>query len=249
LSVSKLKSIVKDVLWKSGLDVRYAAAHDPLVAQKRLLAGVDVKVIIDGGGNNGEWTTRYRAAFPAAAVHVFEPFPQCIATLRKLFSANPQVKVIDQALGEESGNRTLFCNRLSATNSLLPVDPAIRNMLPDPNWVTPESEMITKVAALDDYCKGAGIDRVNVLKLDIQGAELLALRGAQGLLTKNAIDLIYTELLFHPHYKGQAFFFEIAAFLHPFHYQLHGLYNLLTNAAGRMWQADAIFVAPRLGDA
>ncbi len=248
MGVSGLKSLIKGLLWKSGLDVRYAAAHDPLVAQKRLLAGTAVEIVIDAGGNNGEWTTNYRQTFPEAEVIVFEPFPASIESLQRAFAADPKVTVIGKALGETNAQRTLFCNKLSATNSLFPVDPAIHEMLPDPSWVTAESEIATQIVTLDDYCSEASIARVNVLKLDIQGAELLALRGAQGLLFRGAVDLIYTELLFHPHYRGQAYFFEIAQFLHQNGYRLHGLYNLLNNAAGRMWQGDAIFISPRLAE-
>jgi FkbM family methyltransferase len=249
VSVSKLKARLKDLLWRSGLDVRFAAAHDPLRAQKRLLQDVDVQVVVDGGGNNGEWTSNYRRAFPRARVLVFEPFPPSVEGLERAFSGDPKVKVIGKALGEAAAKKVLFCNKLSATNSLFPIDPAIHSMLPDPQWVAPESEIATEVTTLDDYCREAAINRVNVLKLDIQGAELLALRGAERLLSKGAVDLVYTELLFHPHYQGQAFFFEIAQYLHQHRYTPHGFYNFATNASGRMWQADAIFVGPNLAAA
>ena len=249
MSISRFKTFVKGLMWKTGLEVRYAAPHDALAVQKKLLAGRPVEFVVDGGGHYGDWTTNYRAAFPSATVTVFEPFPTCVQALERSFGSDRQVKLVGKALGETTGERTLFCNRLSATNSLFQVDPAIRELLPDPEWVTPEAEMKIPVVTLDEYCQEAGVSRVNLLKLDVQGSELLALRGAEKLLARAAVDLIYTELLFRPHYQGQAYFFEVAEFLHRHGYSLHGLYNLGVGKEGKMWQADGIFVRAGLAEA
>lgn len=48
---------------------------------------------------------------------------------------------------------------------------------------------------LDDYIAHRRIERVTVLKLDIEGSEPLALRGLQRTLQRKAVDVIYVEVL------------------------------------------------------
>ncbi len=61
--------------------------------------------------------------------------------------------------------------------------------------------------------------------MDIQGAELLALRGAGKLLARHAIRLIALEVLFQPLYRNQPTFWDIADHLRSLGYALQGLYD------------------------
>ena len=47
---------------------------------------------------------------------------------------------------------------------------------------------------LDEYARGYGFDRIALLKLDLEGAELDALRGMSELLADSRIDYIVCEL-------------------------------------------------------
>jgi hypothetical protein len=61
------------------------------------------------------------------------------------------------------------------------------------------------------WAQRSGVDRLDVLKLDVQGAELAVMRGAGGLLDDvRALDL---EVEFNPIYRGQPLFGDIDAFL------------------------------------
>jgi FkbM family methyltransferase len=71
---------------------------------------------------------------------------------------------------------------------------------------------------LDDIPEVRGTD---LLKLDIQGAELLALRGGEKLLAD--VLVIHTEVEFVELYKGQPLFAEIDAFLRGRGFQFHQL--------------------------
>ena len=87
-----------------------------------------------------------------------------------------------------------------------------------------------------------------MLKMDIQGAELLALRGAAGLLARHAIRLIALEVLFQPLYRNQPTFWDIADHLRSLGYALQGIHEQrhhAVNHAVLRW-ADAVFVAPEL---
>lgn len=59
---------------------------------------------------------------------------------------------------------------------------------------------------------------IDILKMDIQGGELLALKGAQSLLEASRIRLLALEVEFKPLYKDQPLFWDICAYLYRFGY-------------------------------
>ena len=85
------------------------------------------------------------------------------------------------------------------------------------------------------------ITHINILKLDIQGYELKALKGAEDLLRSKKIDLIYTEAYFIQQYHDQPLFPEIAMYLSKFGYQLQDIYNPIYGNDKIAW-CDAIFM-------
>lgn len=237
----QLKSWIKSSLSRLGLDVRYAEKHDALRMQARLLEKVDVQVAIDGGAYHGEWASYYLQQFPRAQVFMFEPFPASQTILREKLGTNPRAHLIPAALGKQCERRTLYVNQLAATNSLFQPSTGAREKQPDPNWMKPAGTEEIEVTTLDRFCQEKSISRVNLLKLDVQGAELLALQGGEGLLSRGAIDVIYLEMQFTQQYEGQAWHFEIAKYLHDLKYELFGVYNLSVMQSGQMVQADGIF--------
>jgi hypothetical protein len=69
-----LKDLAKRALSKIGLDVRFAARYDAATMQRRLLAGIPVRTVVDVGAYHGIVAEFYRKAFPLADVYAFEPF-------------------------------------------------------------------------------------------------------------------------------------------------------------------------------
>jgi hypothetical protein len=81
--------------------------------------------------------------------------------------------------------------------------------------------------------------------MDIQGGELMALRGAEAMLSRGAIRLIALEVLFQPLYRPQPSFWDLQQHLQQYGYAFQGLYEAKyhdTNPAILRW-ADAIVVA------
>ncbi len=74
---------------------------------------------------------------------------------------------------------------------------------------------------------------MNLLKIDVQGAETLVLRGAADMLRRRAIDLVYTELQIMHHYQGQSYYFDVCDYLHRSGYDLYGLHNFAVSSVGR----------------
>jgi hypothetical protein len=97
---------------------------------------------------------------------------------------------------------------------------------------------------LDDVAAENEITAINLLKLDAQGGEHAVLRGADGLLSHGAIDVVLTEFFFIPHYAGAPLLDAIWSLLRGYGYEI---YDLFVGRRGRNGQArwgDAVFVSP-----
>jgi len=112
--------------------------------------------------------------------------------------------------------------------------------------IVPEDVSAVKVPTItiDLFCERHNIKTIDLLKLDIQGGELLALKGAVNMLQKGGINLIYSEVNFGDLYEGQAMFQDIAAYLNDFGYRTYGLYNFYNPNDGPLGWGDAIFFRP-----
>jgi FkbM family methyltransferase len=124
-------------------------------------------VVLDVGANVGFFTVELaRWVGRMGHVHAFEPDPLSVALLRRRCRALPQVSVVAAAIGAEDGTCVLH---LSATNRA-------DNRLHAPDAGGGERVEVPLVT-LDAYCAQAGIARLDVVKMDVQGSEVAALRG------------------------------------------------------------------------
>jgi FkbM family methyltransferase len=227
-----------------GYDVRRKQppgwGEDAYLDQQRLLKDSPVRVVMDVGANAGDTVEHYRTLFPQAQIHAFEPFPDVHRRLVERFAADPRVRPHQAAVTEASGTRRLYVNEVDVTNSLLPLDPASVDRAGASSAHGLDQTVDVQAISLDEFCAAEGLDRIDLLKMDIQGGEGMALDGAAGLLARRAVRLIYLEVLFAPLYVGQSYFCDVSRILNRHGYQLFGLYNLVPQERGLGW-GDAIF--------
>ena len=207
--------------------------------QRELLKAAPVEIIADVGANVGDSVNRYRANFPNATIHAFEPCPDVYRTLAARFAADPRVRPHQRAVTDVSGMRHLHVNDAHVTNSLLPLVPS------SVAWAGASGRDLgttveVPTVTLDAFCAAEGVTRIDLLKMDTQGGEGLALQGAAELLSRQAVRVIYIEVLFAPLYEGQAYFCDITRILNGHGYGIFGLYNLMHGERGLGW-GDAIF--------
>jgi hypothetical protein len=77
------------------------------------------------------------------------------------------------------------------------------------------------VATLDDYIRREALDKIYLLKIDVQGYEMHVLRGTQQGLPR--IDHIFVESAVRPLYRGAARFTEVFDFLAANGFHLIGM--------------------------
>ena len=233
-----VKRVVNGALMPLGLEV-CRVGQDALYAQASWING-EAATILDVGAAGGEMVEQYRTLFPRAMIHAFEPDPNSIRLLEGRFGEDKQVKLNQVAVTESAGQVTMNVNLLPATNSLLPTDPRGDGLWGDRLLETQATIEVPSIT-LDDYCRSHEIDSVDILKLDIQGYELNALRGARSMLEGGRVKLVYMEIILAPSYVGQPNFEDYLAFFRSMGYVMLNMYNFFRRGV-RLIQVDAIFV-------
>jgi FkbM family methyltransferase len=200
-------------------------------------------VFVDGGANRGDFTALLLEAFPGAAVHAVEPQQQLCAALEARF-VGARVRVWNVALHDEEGEIALEMHADPAVSSVLARPARARRYFNGADRVV--ATVPVRALPLDHLARDAGIERIDFLKLDTQGAERAIIRGARRLLSSAAIDVIYIEFFVVPHYEGAALLHQLWAALAEHDY---GVYDIFKGPHGRNGQlrfGDAIFVSPRV---
>ena len=95
------------------------------------------------------------------------------------------------------------------------------------------------MAPLREFILAEDIRPPALLKLDVQGYELEALRGCEDMLDQFAY--VYAECSFVELYAGQALADEVIAWLRERGFRLRGVHNMDYDRGGRAIQADFLF--------
>jgi FkbM family methyltransferase len=171
----------------------------------------DAQVIFDVGANAGIYSLAALAANPKAGVHAFEPTPEIAERLRttKLANSLPGLTIAEVAVSDSAGHANLVRFDGGGSNGGM-------------NYIgeAPVAAVGQRVATirLDDYCRDNRIDRIDLIKVDVQGLEPNVFRGAEDLLSKGKIGTIFVELNWgNPDHHSSAD--ELIALLERFGYQ------------------------------
>ena len=218
---------------RSLFDKQYRRAFRNL----RHLPRMDYRILLDAGANRGAFTDAFlRLHRPERAVLV-EAIPELAFKLQEKYSSDPRISVVAAALSDRDGEAQFEINRSEASSSLLPIDP--RNSKWFERDLGVAHSVVVPTLALATLMQREKMERIDLLKLDLQGAERLVLTGAAEVLERVAV--IYTEVFFEELYVGAWRFWETNEFLSSRGFKLCGLSNIVHAADGDLLQANATF--------
>lgn len=145
-----------------------------------------MEVLFDVGANVGDYTKNLQLFFPGAKIHCFEPARETFRTLSdNIIGAN--VILNNMGISNEEKKGTIYFDK---ENSGLA---SLYNRQLDYFGLEFSREEQVELVTLDYYCQSHGIDRIDFLKMDIEGNEYNALLGAENLLKENKIGVIQIE--------------------------------------------------------
>jgi len=218
---------------RSLFDKQYRRAFRNL----RHLPRLTYRYVIDAGANRGSFTDAFLRLHRPERVVLVEPIPDLAESLRANYAGDPRISIVPAALSDRNGEAQFQINRSEASSSLLPIDP--RNS----KWFARDLNVARTVQVatmtLPELMSREGLQTVDLLKLDLQGAERLVLTGGAEVLDR--VQVIYTEVFFEQLYAGAWLFWETNEYLSDRGFKLCGLSNIVHASDGDLLQANATF--------
>jgi FkbM family methyltransferase len=168
LSLARLRWLGRDIFYRSG-------TADPFVVYQVLLKGgkkaeyyvppaLRPKIILDIGSNIGASIIYFHRQFPDAKIFGFEPHPDTFRILQQNVGHLRGVTVFNYGLGNRN-QRVVVCAdavNFGAFNT--------RGVFKDRGQVSAPVEC--EVRRLDDVLRELGIEQVDLIKVDCEGAEV-----------------------------------------------------------------------------
>lgn len=149
-------------------------------------------VIVDGGAFIGLWTLRVaQVSGKSGRIIAVEPNPLAYAQLQNNIRLNNlgNVTTVNKALGDQNGKIDLFTEArgFSATSLFRN---HVETFVPKTGVTSVKCEMTT----IDDLVSDYDVKQVDILKIDVEGAELAVLHGASKSFEKKIIHKIVVEV-------------------------------------------------------
>jgi len=141
--------------------------------------------VLDIGSNIGFHTLRAaRSVGDAGRVYAFEPDPYNANTLRHNVALNhlSNVTVIEKAVGKKNGTVSLWTSGYHSGD----------HRIYRPTRDCKRQQVKVDIVALDEFFDAS--QQIDLIKMDIQGAEGLALRGMRRVLDSNPAIILLMEL-------------------------------------------------------
>jgi FkbM family methyltransferase len=150
------------------------------------------KMLFDLGANIGDWSLAALEALPDAEVHAFEIAPAMAEKLkRNLADYAGRARVIAKGMGTKAGEVKLYFAPESTTASSM--IPGVVELCVNEHNISVIQEIITEITTGDHYVTDNKIERVDFLKIDVEGAEWDVLQGFSDAFAQEKIQMVQFE--------------------------------------------------------
>jgi len=195
--------------------------------------------ILDIGSRDLGESIIFSNAFPNAKIYAFECNPQTIPICIERSHGYENIKFFDKAVNNYDGICKFYpINKSKTITTWSDGNPGASSLFKSNGRYTLEKygqdEIEVECVRLDTILKKENTNEVDIIWMDLQGAELLALESL-GDYIKN-VKIIYTEVEINPMYEGQCLFVDVDNFMKN---------NNFTLVGGNLdveWGTDVIYI-------
>lgn len=238
------KLLLKDLFRIFGIELQRIPKIDPLkraippeMRALYWLKELEIKTVLDIGANEGQFAQGIIKLLPNAKVYSFEPLSRCYEKLVTSLGDNPSFKAFNVALGNETGEVSIYENEYSPSSSLLPLGELHKKTFPFAKEVVSEKVRIVK---LDDLSKEIELCEPILIKIDVQGFEDKVIEGGEQVFESASVIII--ELSIVTLYEGQKLFDDIYQKLISLGFYYYCNLDQAQDTAGKTLYVDSIFV-------
>ena len=163
------------------------ATNGELRVMRQFLPGCSV--VIDVGAHTGEWAKLALSVNPGLNIHCFEPARDNYIQLSRNVSS-PNVTCNPCGLSSENVEKPLFIFRSA---------PGLHSLYQrrglESGWglATPTETERVQLDTLENYCTERRIEKVDFLKVDVEGHELEVFKGGRSLFAENRVRMVQFE--------------------------------------------------------
>lgn len=177
----------------------------------------EVEVIFDVGACHALESVELSKKYPNAKVYTFEANPVSYNVCLENTEGYDSITVINEAVNDYDGLCKFYPMDKEKTITTWEDGNQGASSLYRANgqydfiekYVQYEIEV--PCTRLDTFCERNGIDKIDIIWMDLQGAELKALQSLGSLL--DTVQIIHTELEMNPMYEGQCLFSDVNEYL------------------------------------
>lgn len=214
---------------------------DNFVSLRReiILSRQKISLVLDIGANKGTYAQEIRASKFTGRIVSFEPLSSPFNQLKHKTLKDILWSCEKIAIGSTDGETSMNVSGHETSSSLLSITNTHINAMPSSATIGKED---IQVARLDSfYSKYVNSNDRIYMKIDVQGYEKEAIKGATKILEKTHV--LEVELSTIPMYESAPAIIEMFATLEKMGYTLASIVPVFSDATtGHMLQADGIFV-------
>ncbi len=219
---------------------RKVRRDDLRIMRQTLLDRLGIQVVIDVGANIGQYASSLRAFGYSGRIISVEPLPEAFQRLRRAAETDHNWTCLQCGIGAADATLQFHIAADDKCSSFLQPTADFSRALRDKPQVQRRIEV--PVRTLDAiWREQIALDMPVYVKLDVQGYEIEALRGGDGLALPHA-SALELELSLTACYEGQADFLTVLNALAKKDYAMVNLARVAPDhATGRLMQVDGIF--------
>jgi FkbM family methyltransferase len=188
--------------------------------------GHSVSVVLDVGANTGEWSNDFKLYFPNASFFLIEGNEDLTKVLQERgFPFHIGL------VGNEARDVTFFksASRAGTGNSIFK----------EQGWNNAQS-VVAKMLPIDSIVQEHHVGPFDFVKLDVQGAELMALQGA--VHTLKTVETVTVEMSVMNFNHGGVLFFGLLDSLYKLGFELFDIFSIMRGKGSVVVQLDGLFV-------
>lgn len=186
--------------------------------------------MLDVGAHAGGWSEMAADVFPGARFVLIEPQAEMAATIERFCAGHPNARLVRAGAGAAPGQAVFTVWDDHAGSSFVPDT--------DPSALASGKQRVLPIVTIDDVFRDEP-HLPDLVKLDVQGYELEALKGAQRLFGHTEVFVLEVSLMAAAQIPTLA---EVVAFMGDRGYRVYDIGGFLRRPLdGALAQVDLVF--------